>query len=142
MRRVVPFILIATLFAAMLTPAQAGFKTDANLPPPEEWTKVDLANWQTKSAGDMMGLFQPLFAGYADFDGARNMTITVNETPDGTAYEVFLTQTGYRDDSVSGGRWAATVKPQGSGWIIESLWRQQLCARGTLKDTWTKQNCS
>ncbi len=142
MRPTTPFVFLAALFLAMLNPAHAGFKTDSSLPPPEEWVQVDLASWQTTSAGDMMGLFQPLFAGYADFDGARNMTITVNETPDGTAYEVFITQTGYPDDSVSGGRWAATVKPQGSNWVIEALWRQQLCGRGALKDKWTKRNCA
>lgn len=142
MRPLALCVFILSLFGATLTSAQAGFKTDAGLPPLKEWAKVDLANWQVKSADTMMGLFQPLFAGYADFDGATKMTITVNETPDGAAYEVFITQTGYRDDSVSGGRWAATVKPEGSTWTIESLWRQQLCGRGALKDKWTKQNCA
>ncbi len=141
MRPALSFVFLAALFMAMLNPVQAGFKTDTSLPPPEEWAQVDLANWKTKNADDMMGLFQPLFGGYAEFDGAKTMTITINETPDGTAYEVFVTQSGYADDSVSGGRWAATVKPQSSGWAIETLWRQQLCARGAHKEKWTKQNC-
>ena len=105
MNRIFKRQMIAAAFAVFAAsgPATAEtFKTLPDLPPPQAWAKVDLAEWQPRTSKQMMGLFERLFAGYAEFDGAKNMTITVNETPAGTAYEVFITQTGYADDSVSG----------------------------------------
>lgn len=117
------------------------FQTDPNMPPAEAWTKVDLANWQTKTARDLMGVFRPLFAGFAEFDGARATAIGIRPAPGGQIYEVFITQDGLADDSVSAMRWAAKVKPGSEGWTLQGLWRQQRCARGANKGQWTKANC-
>ena len=103
--------------------------------------KLDPAAWTPRNAPELMGLFSRLFAGYAEFDGALRMTISINEAPDGATYEVFIAQDGYGDDSVSGARWAAKVKPDGTGWVLDSIWRQQRCARGGAKGKWTKQSC-
>lgn len=117
------------------------FQTNPDLPPPEAWAQVDLAGWQPKVAGELMGLFARMFQGYAEFDGAERMSVTINAAGDDETYEIFITQTGLKDDSVAGARWAARVKPGAEGWVLRALWRQQLCARGGTKGKWSKEKC-
>ncbi len=106
----------------------------------DEWRELDVAQWEPQRAAELMGLFGPLFAGYAEFRAPPNMSIEITEAP-GETYEVMITQEGFADDSVAGERWAAKVKHGVDGWYIEALWWQQTCYRGVFAGMWTKERC-
>ena len=55
---------------------------------------------------------------------------------------VTITQHGYLDDSVSGGRYFAEIRQDENGqWKLDGFWRQNMCARGTYAGQWTKERC-
>lgn len=57
-------------------------------------------------------------------------------------FAVTITQHGYLDDSVSGGRYFADVRQDEDGqWMVAGLWRQNMCARGKDAGQWTRERC-
>ncbi len=105
-----------------------------------DWNEVDISGWKPQIAKELMGLFVSLFKDHAKFGGARTTSIDIGLAAQRT-YEVFITQEGFGDDSVSGVRWAVKVKQNDYGWYIEKMWRQQRCYRGPRAGTWTKRKC-
>ncbi len=55
---------------------------------------------------------------------------------------VTITQHGYLDDSVSGGRFFAEMRQDENGkWMVAGLWSQNMCARGDKAGQWTGARC-
>ena len=69
------------------------------------------------------------------------MALTMRRDLNADSLMVRITNTGYLDDSVSGEKFAAIITRNAEGWYLDSLWRQNLCARGKNAGKWIKKAC-
>ena len=101
------------------------------------------AEFPVTTAPSLMGLLEPIIAGHPEaLDGRPSMTIDIRPEASGGELVFEIRMLGYLDDSVSGEEFIGTVGEGGDGWILKSLWRRSLCARGKFAGQWTGENCS
>ncbi len=104
------------------------------------YASVNLDNWASRNAASVMDLFRPITKGHPEsLEGRPEMEVSMSGGPN--AITVKITNYGYLDDSVAGGRYYGVVTRKGSNWYLDSLWQQNLCARGKNAGQWIKGPC-
>jgi len=104
------------------------------------YAPVNLDTWTSRSGANVMDLFRPITNTHPEsLDGCPEMEITMRR--DGNFLTVRITLLVYLDDSVSGGKYIGLVTRKDGNWYLESLWQQNLCARGPKAGQWSKQPC-
>ncbi|MEO0428189.1 MAG: hypothetical protein AAF160_12215 [Pseudomonadota bacterium] len=110
------------------------------------WKGMDRPRWGKLTAPRVVDLLPRLVRGFpTTVEGRPTVDIEIarspGDGPDGPRLEVHATGTGYPDDSVTGVRFVLFASPHPDGWRLDELWRQNLCARGTLAGQWTAERC-
>jgi len=105
------------------------------------YASVNLDNWTSRSAASVMDLFRPITKGHPEsLEGRPEMDISLRGGP--KSVTVKITSYGYLDDAVAGGKYLGVVTKTADGWYLDSLWQQNLCARGKKAGQWSKGPCS
>ncbi len=117
-----------------------GFGTKARLA--ASYAPVSLANWKPRTAPSVLDLLRPITSTHPEtLEGRPEMALTMRRDLNADSLMVRITNTGYLDDSVSGEKFAAIITRNAEGWYLDSLWRQNLCARGKNAGKWIKKAC-
>ncbi len=104
------------------------------------YAPVNLENWTPRNADSVMELFHPITKGHPEsLEGRPEMEISMRTGPNSVT--VNITSYGYLDDSVAGGKYRGVVTRKDGRWYLDSLWQQNLCARGKKAGQWSKTPC-
>jgi hypothetical protein len=115
-----------------------------------------IEGWRDWRGSSVFDLLSPVLDGHPEtMEGRATTTIKMSkeswrreystrpQTYDRSPFiAVRITQGGYLDDSVSGGRIFAEVRMDENGqWKLDGLWGQYKCARGSKAGQWTGGRC-
>jgi len=107
-----------------------------------DFIQVEGASHVGNTASNVLDLVAPIMRGHPErLEGRPTGRVRFAKSPAG-GLVVEVTMTGYLDDSLAGERFLGFVTRDTAGWTLASLWRQNLCWRGPVTKTWTKQRCS
>lgn len=121
-----------------------------------DWDDNPVDGWAEWRGASVLGLLSPLLDSHPEgMEGRATTEISIqkmrwhshigslrNPIDRAPFYGVTITQHGYLDDSVSGGRYFAEVRMGEDGqWNLDGLWSQQMCARGAKAGQWTNKPC-
>lgn len=116
-----------------------------------------IEGWRDWRGSSVFDLLSPILSGHPEsMEGGASSDITMRKESwrrqisakplsyDTTPFiAVQITQSGYLDDSVSGGRYFAEVRMDENGqWKLDGLWVQYKCARGAKAGQWTGELCA
>lgn len=127
-----------------------------NLASYSDWNDNPFDGWENWRSSSVIDLLGPALSGFPEeMEGRTSSEISIEKqhwtrrsftTNRTTSNEPFIgvsiTQHGYLDDSVSGGRFFAAARQDEDGeWKLERFWTQNMCARGPNAGQWTADSC-
>ncbi|GMN03011.1 hypothetical protein [Erythrobacter sp. MTPC3] len=121
-----------------------------------DWDDDPVAGWQNWRDSSVIDVLGPILAGYPEgLEGQPTAEIVIKKQrwmrrvmqKEGINWRdpfigVSITQHGYLDDAVSGGRYFAALRQEDNGeWKLAHFWKQNMCARGPNAGQWTADLC-
>ncbi|MEL7445598.1 MAG: hypothetical protein AAGK02_07270 [Pseudomonadota bacterium] len=122
----------------------------------KDWNNDPVSGWREWRGTGVLNLLAPVLDGHPEGEEGRPTAMIEmkqmqwrreaslrDPSHDPSPFiAVTITQHGYLDDSVSGGRYFAEVRMDEAGeWKLSGLWGQWMCARGVKAGQWSGEPC-
>jgi hypothetical protein len=108
----------------------------------QRYAAVDVAAWKPSPAASLTALLAPILRGHPEsLEGRPSLKLAAHKEISGKGLIVEIEMLGYLDDAVAGEQFLGFVEHGANGWVMRSLWKRSLCARGASAGQWTGKPC-